>query len=171
VRPSFDEVFAAEFRPLYRYLGRRVGADGAEDLAAATFATAYANWDRFDPVRPVRPWLYGIAANLCAVAGLSRRPRLVLVVALPGLVVVPAALTFGGRIVDLFEGTPAPPPVSTVFTGNNRFAEMAMRAGFATRFPHVDVSKAHGVIQIQTADGPEDLWAAPNDLGASSTAA
>jgi hypothetical protein len=27
------------------------------------------------------------------------------------------------------------------------------------------VSEAHGVIQIQTADGPEDLWAAPNDQG------
>jgi RNA polymerase sigma-70 factor, ECF subfamily len=64
VRVSFDAVFAAEFAPLYRYLRRRVGADRVEDLAAATFATAYANWDRLDPSRPVRPWLYGIAANL-----------------------------------------------------------------------------------------------------------
>jgi RNA polymerase sigma factor (sigma-70 family) len=61
---SFDAVFAAEFASLCRYLARRVGPDRAEDLAAATFASAYANWDRFDPVRPVRPWLYGIAANL-----------------------------------------------------------------------------------------------------------
>ena len=64
MRPSFDAVFAAEFGPLYRYLRRRVGADAAEDLASATFATAYANWERFDQARPVRPWLYGIAANL-----------------------------------------------------------------------------------------------------------
>jgi RNA polymerase sigma factor (sigma-70 family) len=64
MRPSFDAAFAAEFGPLYRYLRRRVGADAAEDLAAATFATAYASWERFDVVRPVRPWLYGIAANL-----------------------------------------------------------------------------------------------------------
>ena len=64
MRPSFDAVFATEFGPLYRYLRRRVGADAAEDLASATFATAYANWERFDPARPVRPWLYGIAANL-----------------------------------------------------------------------------------------------------------
>jgi RNA polymerase sigma-70 factor (ECF subfamily) len=64
MRPSFDATFAAEFAPLYRYVRRRVGADAAEDLAAATFATAYANWDRFDHVRPVRPWLFGIAANL-----------------------------------------------------------------------------------------------------------
>lgn len=61
---SFEDVFAAEFRPLYRYLRRRVGEAGAEDLAEATFATAFANWERLDPDRPVRPWLYGIAANL-----------------------------------------------------------------------------------------------------------
>jgi RNA polymerase sigma factor (sigma-70 family) len=64
MRTSFEAAFAAEFGPLYRFLRRRVGADGAEDLAAATFATAFANWERFDGVRPVRPWLYGIAANL-----------------------------------------------------------------------------------------------------------
>jgi hypothetical protein len=97
--------------------------------------------------------------------GLSRRPRLALAIAVVGLVLVPTALALGGRIVALFLGTPAPPSVSFVFSGQNRFAEMAMRAGFAMRFPHVDVSKAHGVIQIQTADGPEDLWAAPNDRG------
>jgi RNA polymerase sigma factor (sigma-70 family) len=62
--PSFDAVFAAEFGALHRYLRRRVGVDGADDLAAATFATAYKNWERFDSARPVRPWLYGIAANL-----------------------------------------------------------------------------------------------------------
>lgn len=61
---SFEAAFEAEFAPLYRYLRRRVGSDAAEDLASATFATAYANWERFDPARPVRPWLYGIAANL-----------------------------------------------------------------------------------------------------------
>jgi DNA-directed RNA polymerase specialized sigma24 family protein len=64
MRPSFDAAFAAEFGPLYGYLRRRVGADAAEDLAAATFATAYPSWERVDLFRPVRPWLYGIAANL-----------------------------------------------------------------------------------------------------------
>ena len=61
---SFEDVFAAEFRPLYRYLRRRVSAAAAEDLAEAAFATAFASWERLDPARPVRPWLYGIAANL-----------------------------------------------------------------------------------------------------------
>lgn len=62
--PTFDEAFEAEFAGLHRYLHRRVGASAAEDLAAATFAVAYRRWDRVDPAREVRPWLYGIAANL-----------------------------------------------------------------------------------------------------------
>lgn len=62
--PSFAAAFEAEFPQLYRYLARRVGATTAEDLAAATFEVAYSNWDRFEPDRPLRPWLYGIAANL-----------------------------------------------------------------------------------------------------------
>ena len=61
---SFEAVFASEFAPLYRYLRRRVAESAAEDLAAATFAAAYTNWDRLDPERSVKPWLYGIAANL-----------------------------------------------------------------------------------------------------------
>ena len=61
---SFEAAFEAEFAPLYRYLRRRVGATTAEDLSAATFAIAYAKWERFDQTRPLRPWVYGIAANL-----------------------------------------------------------------------------------------------------------
>jgi RNA polymerase sigma-70 factor (ECF subfamily) len=61
---SFDEAFAAEFAPLHRYLARRVGAAAADELAAETFTVALRRWDRLDPERPVRPWLYGIAANL-----------------------------------------------------------------------------------------------------------
>jgi hypothetical protein len=98
-------------------------------------------------------------------ARLSRPPRLALAVALLGFVLVPAALAFGGKIVDLFEGTPAPPAVSTTFEGFNRFADATIREGFARQSPHADVSKAHGVMEIQTADGPQDLWAAPNDQG------
>lgn len=64
MRPSFDEVFETEFGPLHRYLARRLGASAADDLAAETFAVAFRSWERLDPERPVRPWLYGIAANL-----------------------------------------------------------------------------------------------------------
>ena len=64
-----------------------------------------------------------------------------------------------------FEGTPAPPGVSTNFKQLNRFADTAVQKGFALKLPQADASKAHGVVEIQTPDGPEDLWAAPNDQG------
>ena len=61
---SFDETFERELAPLHRYLARRLGASAAEDIASETFAVAYRRWDAFDQTRAVRPWLYGIAANL-----------------------------------------------------------------------------------------------------------
>lgn len=61
---SFEDAFEAEFGPLHRYLARRLGVSVADELAAETFAIAFRRWDRLDPKRPVRPWLYGIAANL-----------------------------------------------------------------------------------------------------------
>lgn len=61
---SFDAAFEAEFASLHRYLARRLGSSAADDLAAETFTVAFRSWDRLDPERPVRPWLYGIAANL-----------------------------------------------------------------------------------------------------------
>jgi RNA polymerase sigma-70 factor (ECF subfamily) len=64
MEPSFDAAFAAEFASLHRYLARRVGVSAADDLAAETFVVAFRSWDKLDPARPVRPWLYGIAANV-----------------------------------------------------------------------------------------------------------
>jgi RNA polymerase sigma factor (sigma-70 family) len=64
VGDSFDEVFSAEYAPLRAYLYKRLGNSLADDLAAETFAIAYRRWDDFDASRPVRPWLYGIGANL-----------------------------------------------------------------------------------------------------------
>jgi RNA polymerase sigma factor (sigma-70 family) len=64
VMESFDALFRSEFPAVHRYLHRRLGRDAADDLAAATFAIAYEAWSRFDPLRPPRPWLYGIATNL-----------------------------------------------------------------------------------------------------------
>jgi RNA polymerase sigma factor (sigma-70 family) len=61
---SFEAAFEAEFAPLHRYLARRLGQSVADELAAETFAVAFRSWDRLDPAGPVRPWLYGIAANL-----------------------------------------------------------------------------------------------------------
>lgn len=101
--------------------------------------------DRLRPARPVkgrrrwRPALVGAA--------------IVVVLAVAGIAI---AAGFGA-----FEGTPAPPDVSTGFKQLNQLAGTAVEKDFYLNFPQTDASKAHGVIEIQTADGPEDVWAAP----------
>lgn len=61
----FTELFERHFDDVYRYLAFRVGAAMAEDLAAETFARAFAGRRRFEPERgSVRAWLFGIARNL-----------------------------------------------------------------------------------------------------------
>lgn len=52
---------AAVFRLAYLLLG---DAAEAEDAAQETFLRAYHALARFDPARPLRPWLLRIAANL-----------------------------------------------------------------------------------------------------------
>jgi hypothetical protein len=96
--------------------------------------------------RTRRRYAFGVAVAVAAIA-------------------VPSAVAFGDDIESLFSGTPAPPPVSSSFESNNRMADMATQNGFRDQFPHADVSQAHGVIEIQTPDGPEDVWAAPTDRG------
>jgi RNA polymerase sigma factor (sigma-70 family) len=76
VQVSFADAFRAEFPALHRYLRRRVGAAAADDLAAETFAIAYARWGLFDQSRPLRPWLYGIASNLAQHQWRSERRQL-----------------------------------------------------------------------------------------------
>jgi RNA polymerase sigma-70 factor (ECF subfamily) len=61
---EFESAFADNYAVLRRYLERRLGADTADEIVAETFAVAYQRWGRFDPSRPVRPWLFGIATNL-----------------------------------------------------------------------------------------------------------
>jgi hypothetical protein len=66
--------------------------------------------------------------------------------------------------VKAFEGTPAPAPVRRTFEFPSRVAAGAAKQIRKT-FPQADVSKAHGVLQVQTKDGPLDLWAAPATHG------
>ena len=40
---------------------RRLAPGDADDLAQETFVFAWENIARFDPARPFRPWLFGIA--------------------------------------------------------------------------------------------------------------
>lgn len=62
---EFAAVFDRHYDVVHRYLGRRVGSDLADDLAAETFTTAFDVRHRYDLSRPdARPWLFGIATNL-----------------------------------------------------------------------------------------------------------
>jgi RNA polymerase sigma-70 factor (ECF subfamily) len=62
---DFEDAFREHFAPVYRFIARRVGTALAEDLAAEAFATAYRRRASYEPSRgSLRPWLYGIAANV-----------------------------------------------------------------------------------------------------------
>jgi hypothetical protein len=118
-----------------------------------------------EPGRATADRIYALATAPTKWRRHGARPRLLLGVAVAALVLVPTAVAVGGKLVDLFEGTPAPPDISTSFSEFNSFPDPAVRDGIAWKWPQVDVSKAHGVIEVQTPDGPEDMWAAPNDQG------
>jgi hypothetical protein len=128
------------------------------DEFLTTFRSAVAEPDRETAER-----IYALATRRRRQRNPQR--RLVLAVAVAALVLVPTGVAFGGKLADLFEGTPAPPDVSTTFETFNQMADLSVQQGFANRWPQVDVSKAHGAIEVQTPDGPEDMWAAPNDQG------
>jgi RNA polymerase sigma factor (sigma-70 family) len=73
---AFEAVYRAHAAGVYRFcLSQLRDPHLAEDVAAASFASAYAAWRRarFDTPEGVRPWLYRIARN--AVADEWRRQR------------------------------------------------------------------------------------------------
>ncbi|HEY7539840.1 MAG TPA: sigma-70 family RNA polymerase sigma factor [Methylomirabilota bacterium] len=62
---AFDELVRRFQRPVFRFCWRLVRATDAEDLAQDTFVRAFVHFERFDPERPVLPWLIAIARRLC----------------------------------------------------------------------------------------------------------
>lgn len=79
-RQLIEEHQAVVFALCQRMMGHR---QDAEDVVQETFLRAIRGIGGFDPERPVRPWLLGIAANRCrtALARRSRRPVLIETVA------------------------------------------------------------------------------------------
>ena len=61
----------AVFGVCLRMLGRR---EDAEDVAQEVFLRLFRHLDKWDPARPLRPWLMTIAVNRCRTA-LTRRRR------------------------------------------------------------------------------------------------
>jgi RNA polymerase sigma-70 factor (ECF subfamily) len=62
---AFDTLVRRFHRPVYRFCWRLVRSADAEDLAQDTFVRAFVHFERFDPERPVLPWLIAIARRLC----------------------------------------------------------------------------------------------------------
>jgi RNA polymerase sigma-70 factor (ECF subfamily) len=59
---AFARLVAAHQAPLRAFLRRLAGnAAEADDLAQDSFVFAWEQIARFDPTRPFRPWLFGIA--------------------------------------------------------------------------------------------------------------
>jgi RNA polymerase sigma-70 factor (ECF subfamily) len=62
---SFGIIFDRHFATVYRFCGRRVGRDLAEDLAGETFRRAFEACHSYDLSQPTAlPWLFRIALNL-----------------------------------------------------------------------------------------------------------
>jgi RNA polymerase sigma-70 factor (ECF subfamily) len=73
----FGEIFDRHFADIDRYLARRVGREIADDLAAETFVIAFRGRASYNPATAeVRPWLFGIAANLARRHWRTERRRL-----------------------------------------------------------------------------------------------
>jgi RNA polymerase sigma-70 factor, ECF subfamily len=72
---AFTALVDTHAASLYRFLHRRIGnAADAEDLVQQTFVKAHRALPRFDPSKPIAPWLFTIARNLAATHYRSRRP-------------------------------------------------------------------------------------------------
>lgn len=70
--------------PVYRLVRAHVGdADEARDVTQEAFLSAWRAIDRYDPARPMRAWLAGIAINKCRDWGRRRTVRRWLAQALP----------------------------------------------------------------------------------------
>ena len=71
-------AFEREFDYIVRTLLRLgVARDDVEDLAHEVFLVLYQTWDRYDPERPLRPYLFGIAFRIAANHGRKRRREVV----------------------------------------------------------------------------------------------
>lgn len=62
---AFSVLFDRHYDAVWRYLCRRVGPTGADDLAGESFLRAFSRRAAYEPTGlGPRPWLYGIATNL-----------------------------------------------------------------------------------------------------------
>lgn len=75
-RAAVEQLFHELYPPVYGfcYCVTRRQAD-AEDLAQQTFLQAFASLRRFQPARPIGPWILRIAHNLCISRARAHQPQ------------------------------------------------------------------------------------------------
>lgn len=61
---SFEAAYRGEFKPVWRFVSRLSATGPVEDLVHDVFLTAHRRWGTYDPSRPLRPWLFGIACRV-----------------------------------------------------------------------------------------------------------
>lgn len=64
---SFEDVYETYFNPIWRYLSRcGIAHRHLEDIAHDVFVVVLRRLPDFDPNRPIKPWLYGIAFRVAS---------------------------------------------------------------------------------------------------------
>ena len=98
----------------------------------------------------------------------SRRRFGAMAVLVALFVLAPAAWAVDGA----FFGSPPPPAITSVAAAMNRLVPQAVAYAKANGWPNpeqygttADLSKLHGLVQVQTPDGPLDVWGAPSSNG------
>lgn len=74
--PAFAAIYAAHFSYVWRTLGR-LGVREAEleDAAQEVFVVVHRRLDSYDPARPIKPWLCGIAHRVATAERRRARHR------------------------------------------------------------------------------------------------
>jgi RNA polymerase sigma-70 factor (ECF subfamily) len=73
---AFAEIVRSFHGAVYRLCWRYLRGEEAEDATQETFMRAFVHRQRFDPTRPLQPWLLTIAKRLCLDRMRKKRPVL-----------------------------------------------------------------------------------------------
>lgn len=94
---AVEAAYAAHADDVYRlaYAVLR-DRDDATEATQEAFVKAFERWDRYDPERPLRPWLHAIASRIALDQLRRRRVRALAIPAL-GRESPPGAAAYGGR--------------------------------------------------------------------------
>ena len=73
---SFERLMKAHERRVFQTAWRLLGrVEDAQDAAQEVFLRLYRYLDRYDPDRPLEPWLYRVTVNVCSDLGRRRKVR------------------------------------------------------------------------------------------------